>query len=127
MKRVFCLYRGKTEEDINRQRIACEIYAGLQGWIIQKEFSETCDDDDVSGDAVNFDDAISILRYAALDHGFDVLLVYEYDNIGRDKEETPLAVAWFTDNNIDVVSVKYENRDFNGERSRLVRKSEIKL
>lgn len=108
MKKVFSLYRGKSEE-IQRQRIGCHICAGLQGWIIGKEFYEPQDSNNIS------DDSIMAIRGAAINKEFNVLMVYEYDNIGRDKYETPFAVKWFIDNNIDVVSVKYENRDFDKE------------
>ena len=43
MKKVYCLYRGSNEE-IEAQKLACHIYAKLQGWAIIKEFSEENND-----------------------------------------------------------------------------------
>lgn len=115
MKTIFSLYRAKTKQEVKRQKTACEIYSDLQEWTISKEFIE-CEED-----SNDFDPLLEI-RTAALNGEFDVLLVYEYDNVGRDTLETPFAICWFVDNNIDVVSVKYEKRSFDKEIHQLIKR-----
>lgn len=114
MKKIFSLYRANTMEEVKKQKTACKIYANLQGWTVSKEFMECTEDGN------DFDPLLEI-KTAALNCKFDVLLVYEYDNVGRDVIETPFAICWLIDNNIDVVSVKYERRDFDKERYQLIK------
>lgn len=121
MKKIITLYRGKTIDEIERQKRACRMYAELQGWVIVKEFSEC------GGYYKNTTDALMNIHDIALNEGFDILLVYEYSNLGRDSQETPFAASWFIGNNIDVVSVKYEKRNFKKEKLQLIREKELRL
>ncbi|MGN0181249.1 MAG: recombinase family protein [Candidatus Ornithomonoglobus sp.] len=121
MKQVICLYRGATAEETEKQKTACHIYAGLQGWDIRKEYfgfgrNQAADPD-----------ALTAVRNAALNREFDTLLVYEYNNIGRFEQETPMAISWFIQNNIDVVSVKHENRDFENEVLQIIKQNNISI
>ena len=109
MKKVYCLYRG-NKEGIEAQKLACYIYAKLQGWTITKEFSEE------NNDSEDEKDSLILIHDDALKEGFDILLVYDYDNISKDQMEIPLAASWFIENGIDIVSVKYDKRDFKKER-----------
>ncbi len=88
MKKAYCLYRvstkkqvDKAKDDIPMQKIACTEFAEQNGWVIAKEFYEK----GVSGFKVsaNDRDAIQDLKEAALNHEFDVLLVYMFDRLGR--------------------------------------------
>lgn len=49
---------------------------------------------------------------AAQKSKFDILLVAEYQNIGRIEEETPIAVFCLEKNGIEVISAKSESKDF---------------
>ena len=40
----------------------------------------------------------------ALQGGFDILLVFMFDRLGRKDDETPFAVEWFVKQNIEVWS-----------------------
>ena len=109
MKKVYCLYRG-NKKGIEAQKLACYIYAKLQGWTITKEFSEE------NNDSEDEKDSLILIHDDALKEGFDILLVYDYDNISKDQMEIPLSASWFIENGIDIVSVKYDKRDFKKER-----------
>ena len=109
MKKVYCLYRGNNEE-IEAQKQACYTYAKLQGWEIAKEF---CEDKKVYEDTI---DSLILIHDEALNQQLDILLVYDFNNISKDKMEIPFAASWFIENGIDIVSVKYDKRDFEKER-----------
>lgn len=111
MKKVYCLYRGSNEE-IEAQKLACYIYAKLQGWTITKEFFE---ENNASEDKK---DSLRLIHDEALKEGLDILLVYDFENISGDEMEIPFAASWFIENGIDIVSVKYEKRDFEKERKK---------
>ena len=107
MKKTYCLYRvstkkqvDKMKDDIPMQKIACHEFAENNGWIIAKEFYEK----GISGFKVsaNDRDAIQDLKEAALNHEFDVLLVYMFDRLGRRDDETPFVVEWFVKQGIEV-------------------------
>lgn len=95
MKRVYTLYRVSTakqvdvtKDDIPMQKIACHEFADRQfDWDIIKEFEEK----GISGFKVSAEnrDAIQDLKESALQHEFDVLLVFMFDRLGRIKNETP--------------------------------------
>ncbi len=114
MKTVFAFYRGKTSEEMREQKKYCDMYASIQGWEIEEEFYS-------SGNMIGLPDKLFVIREAALNHEFDILLVYEYKNVGRYPEETSQAINWFKENSIDVVSVKYEKRDFRKEALKIIK------
>ena len=107
-KRVYCLYRVSTLEqvdhdDIPLQKQACREFAEHQGWEVVKEFYEK----GVSGFKVpskKRDAILEIQREAALGN-FDILLVFMFDRLGRRDDETPFVVEWFIRNKISVWSV----------------------
>ena len=109
MKKVYCLYRGSNEE-IEAQKLACYSYAKLQGWTITKEFSEEGSGSDDKKDSLRF------IHDEALKERLDILLVHDFNNISWDEMEIPYAASWFIENGIDIVSVKYDKRDFEKER-----------
>ena len=107
-KRVYALYRVSTlgqveKDDIPMQKQCCRDFAEQNGWIIVKEFSEK----GVSGykKSAKDRDAIQQLRQAAVDHEFDILLVFMFDRLGRKDDETPFVVKWFAEQGIEVWSV----------------------
>ncbi|MCI8521498.1 MAG: recombinase family protein [Clostridia bacterium] len=106
MKRIYCLYRGIDGADIQRQQEECRKYADEHGWFIFKEFCEFLDN------ARDTTDALIDLDNAAHKNKFDILLVAEYENIGRIEQETPIAVFCLEKQGIEVVSVKSESKDF---------------
>ena len=113
-KRVFCLYRVSTtqqldkrtleneKDDIPMQKRACEEFCDRMGWEIVDSRSEK----GVSGYKVSATerDAIIDIREAATKKKFDVLLVYMFDRLGRKEDETPFIVQWFINNGIEVWS-----------------------
>lgn len=82
----------------------------MQGWEIAKEF---CEDKKVYEDTI---DSLILIHDEALNQQLDILLVYDFNNISKDKMEIPFAASWFIENGIDIVSVKYDKRDFEKER-----------
>ena len=111
MKRVYTLYRVSTtrqvdiiKDDIPMQRIACHDFADrFPDWEIVKEFEEK----GISGYKVSAEDrdAIQDLKEAALNHEFDVLLVFMFDRLGRMENETPFVLQWFVEHGIEMWSV----------------------
>lgn len=125
MKRIYCLYRVSTKKqvdqqnnDIPMQKIACHEFAKDKGWIIMKEFYEK----GISGYKVSVDnrDAIQELREAALNHEFDVLLVYMFDRLGRRDDETPFVVEWFVKQGIEVWSAQEGQQRFDTHTDKLL-------
>lgn len=110
IKIVYCLYRVSTknqvdDNDIPMQRNACRKFVAEQsGWIIKREFMEM----GVSGFKVsaNDRDQLQELKLCAERKEFDVLLVFMFDRLGRRDDETPFILRWFTENGIEVWSVK---------------------
>ena len=114
-KRVFCLYRVSTAQQLDRQTLenanndiplqkrACEEFCQRMGWEIVDSRSEK----GVSGYKVsaNKRDAIIEIREAALQKKFDILLVYMFDRLGRKEDETPFILQWFVEKGIEVWSV----------------------
>lgn len=107
-KRVVCLYRVSTvgqveKDDIPMQKQYCREFCKRQpGWEIVREFAEK----GVSGFKVSAKDrdAIQEIQKMALQGGFDVLLVFMFDRLGRKDDETPFVVEWFVKQNIEVWS-----------------------
>ena len=112
-ERVYCLYRVSTNKqvdhdennqaDIPMQRKACHDFAAKMGWVIVGEEQET----GVSGYKVSADDRVKLQRIRkAVEQGeFDILLVFMYDQLGRNLNETPFIAEWFTKKGIHVWSV----------------------
>ena len=125
MKKTYCLYRvstkkqvDKMKDDIPMQKIACHEFAENNGWIIAKEFYEK----GISGFKVsaNDRDAIQDLKEAALNHEFDVLLVYMFDRLGRRDDETPFVVEWFVKQGIEVWSTQEGQQRFENQTDKLL-------
>ena len=116
--RVCCLYRvstkgqvDKAENDIPMQKKACHEFAESKGWTIIKEHAEL----GVSGfkvAAADRDELQEIKREAEKQE-FDILLVFMYDRLGRNLNETPFIAEWFTKKGIHVWSV-YEGEIIDG-------------
>lgn len=106
MKKVYCLYRGKDGADIYRQQCECRELAKQQGWNIIKEFCEFSDN--ISNDT----DSLIDLRDGAERKEFEVLLVSQYNNLGRVKEESSVAAFWFEREGIEVMSTQNESKEF---------------
>ena len=85
-ERVYCLYRGKDQESILMQKNACHDFAEKKGWNIVGEEQEI----GVSGYKVSTDDLVKLkrIRKAAEQGEFDILLVFMYDRLGRNLNET---------------------------------------
>ena len=126
MKRVYCLYRvstkkqvDKNENDIPIQKTACHEFASRQSdWTILKEFSEK----GASGYKVSAQDrdAIQELKEAALKDGFDILLVFMFDRIGRIDDEAPFVVEWFAKHGIEVWSTQEGQQCFENHVDKLM-------
>lgn len=125
MKRVYALYRVSTskqvdivKDDIPMQRIACQEFAERQGWFIKNEFEEK----GISGYKVSAEkrDAIQDLKEAALNHEFDILLVFMFDRLGRIENETPFVLQWFADHGVEVWSVKEGQQKFENHVDKLM-------
>lgn len=123
MRRVYCLYRVSTEQqvekhDIPMQREACHAFAKEKGWSIEKEYYER----GVSGFKVSAEkrDAIQQIKCVASRREFDVLLVFMFDRLGRRDDETPFVVEWFVHNGIAVWSVKEGERRFDSHIDKLL-------
>ena len=125
MKRVYCLYRVSTaqqvdvvKDDIPMQRIACHDFAARMGWTILVEKEEK----GISGFKVSAEkrDAIQELKEAALNKEFDVLLVFMFDRLGRIENETPFVLEWFADHGIEVWSVNEGQQKFDQHVDKLM-------
>ena len=117
MKRVYCLYRVSTtqqvdvtKDDIPMQKIACRQFAEKMGWSIIVEKEEK----GISGFKVSASkrDAIQELKEAALNGEFDILLVFMFDRLGRIENETPFVLEWFAQHGIEVWSVNEGQQRF---------------
>ena len=109
MKRVWCLYRVSTkqqvsvEDDIPMQKNACREFAKKHiDWEITRELFEK----GVSGWKIKAKDRdeLTIIKEAAINNEFDVLLVFMLDRIGRREDETPFIVNFLNENNVEVWS-----------------------
>ena len=117
MTKVFCLYRVSTksqvdyvdtdthsEEDIPVQRIDCHQFCDQKQWTIVREFQEAA----VSAyfTPTFGREAIQQILAAAMNHEFDVLLVFTLDRLSRRDYEFPMLIEQMTENGISVWSVK---------------------
>lgn len=111
-ERVYCLYRGKDQESILMQKNTCYDFVEKKGWNIVGEEQEI----GVSGYKVSADDRVKLqrIRKAAEQGEFDILLVFMYDRLGRNLNETPFIAEWFTKKGIHVWSV-YEGEIIDGD------------
>lgn len=126
-KRVWCLYRvstnqqvdhdEKNEADIPMQRKACHRFAEKMGWTIIHEEQE----EGISGHKVRAEnrDKLQLIKTAAKQKKFDILLVFMFDRIGRIADETPFVVEWFVKNGIQVWSVKEGEQRFDSHTDKL--------
>ena len=99
------LYRTKTTEqedqaEMERQRVACLQFAQEQGWTPIREF--WCSEED--GRPMN-EDPLLELRAGAEQAQFQILLVSEFDRIGRVPVECSAAAAFFERHGIEVWTV----------------------
>ena len=130
-RRVVCLYRVSTvgqveKDDIPMQKQYCREFCKQHpGWEIIKEFSEK----GVSGfkKSAKDRDAIQEIQKLALQGGFDILLVFMFDRLGRKDDETPFVVEWFVKQNIEVWSAMEGQQRFDNHVDKLlnyIRRSE---
>ena len=110
-KRVLCLYRVSTkqqvnaEDDIPVQRRECMDFINrMPDW----EFIGEKLEKGVSGFKVSTSkrDAIQEIRQMAERNEFDILLVFMFDRLGRREDETPFLVEWFVNHGIEVWSTR---------------------
>lgn len=127
-KRVCCLYRVSTDKQVNyddkhnadipMQRKECHKFAQAQGWTIVMEEQE----EGVSGHKVRAADRdkLQLIKEAALQKKFDILLVFMFDRIGRIADETPFVVEWFVKNGIQVWSTQEGEQRFETHADKLM-------
>ena len=123
-RRVVCLYRVSTvgqveKDDIPMQKQYCREFCKQHpGWEIIKEFSEK----GVSGfkKSAKDRDAIQEIQKLALQGGFDILLVFMFDRLGRKDDETPFVVEWFVKQNIEVWSAMEGQQRFDNHVDKLL-------
>lgn len=127
-KRVYCLYRVSTnqqvdhdsnnEADIPMQRLECHRFAERMGWTIIHEEQE----EGVSGHKVRAEnrDKLQLIKKAAMEKEFDILLVFMFDRIGRIQDETPFVVEWFVRNGIRVWSTQEGEQKFETHADKLM-------
>lgn len=123
-KRVYCLYRVSTKQqvekdDIPMQKQRChEFAADKDDWEIVKEFSEK----GVSGFKVSAKDrdAIQEIQKDAAAGKFDILLVFMFDRLGRKEDETPFVVEWFVKNGVEVWSAEEGQQRFDNHVDKLL-------
>ena len=101
------------------QKNACHAFVKSKpDWIITNELYEK----GVSGwkKTVNERDEMAILKEAALNREFDVLLVFMFDRLGRREDETPVMVNFLVQNGIEVWSVKEGQRKIESHLDKLL-------
>ncbi|MGG2109668.1 recombinase family protein [Lysinibacillus pakistanensis] len=125
MKRVWCLYRVSTkqqvgtEDDIPMQEKACHDYVKGKGdWEITKELFEK----GVSGWSKRADerDEMNIIKQGAMNNEYDILLVFMFDRLGRREDETPLVVNFLKQNNVEVWSTQEGPRSMDSHVDKLI-------
>ena len=111
MKRVLCLYRVSTrqqvtaEDDIPVQRRECLAFIESHpDWVVLYEKLEK----GVSGYKLSVEkrDVIQEIKEMATQGLFDILLVFMFDRLGRREDETPFLVEWFIQHKIEVWSTR---------------------
>ena len=124
IKRVACLYRVSTKNqltnnDIPMQVKACGDFIKKQRtWKLEKEYTEK----GVSGyhKSVSERDALVRLQKDAVAGLFDVLLVFMFDRLGRREDETPFVVEWLVSQDIEVWSVSEGQQTFDDHTDKLI-------
>ena len=109
MKKVFCIYRTKdfTEADKierNRQKELCQQFTDEKKWLLVCEFWQT---ENNIIDAPPSGDLFPLLCWAAKHRLFDILLVSEFDRVGRFPMECSTAAAFFEQHSVEVWSVDH--------------------
>ncbi len=124
-KRVLCLYRVSTkqqvdlQDDIPMQRRECMDFIQHQpDW----EFMDERLEKGVSGFKVSAEkrDAIIEIRAMAERKEFDVLLVFMFDRLGRRDDETPFLVEWFINHGIEVWSTREGQQKLESRGDKLI-------
>ncbi len=125
MKRVLCLYRVSTkqqvniEDDIPVQRRECMAFIERQpDWMFYDERLEK----GVSGFKVSASkrDAIIEIKAMAERKEFDILLVFMFDRLGRREDETPFLVEWFVKHGIEVWSTREGQQKIDNRSDKLM-------
>ena len=125
MKRVMCLYRVSTknqvdkQDDIPLQRRECQEFINkMDDWVYVGERLEK----GISGYKVSAAnrDAIIEIREMAEKKQFDVLLVFMFDRLGRKEDETPFLVKWFIEHGIEVWSTREGQQKLDNQVDRLL-------
>ena len=103
-KCVCFLYRTKTISDadqleMERQRNMCLQFAEKHDWIPIREFWGKVDGED---EAINYNDALMELRAGAIAKKYDILLVSEFDKLGRIPQESIYAATFFEQHGVEV-------------------------
>lgn len=87
---------------MERQRDACLQFAEKHDWIPIREFWGKVDHED---EAINYNDALMELRAGAIAKKYDILLVSEFDRLGRIPQESYFAAAFFERHGVEVWGV----------------------
>jgi len=123
MKKAYALYRVSTvgqliKDDIPMQKEACQQYAKMQGWQIEKEFLEK----GISGFKVSADDRDEVqkLLEAAKNKEFEILLIYKLDRLGRIESETPFILQAFINLGVEVWSTIEGQRHLDNHMDHLI-------
>jgi site-specific DNA recombinase len=123
MKRVECLYRVSTKQqvdkdDIPMQKKECHDFIKRMGWTLVDEYYEK----GVSGYKVSAKnrDALLQLKQDAEDKRYDVLLVYMFDRLGRKEEETPFVMQDFHKLGIEMWSTQEGEQKFDSHVDKLM-------
>ena len=103
-KTVCFLYRTKTISDadrpeMERQRTACLLFAEEHDWIPIREFWAKEDDE---SESINFSEPLIELRAGAETKKYDILLVADFDRLGRIPQESIYAAIFFEQHRIEV-------------------------
>lgn len=109
MKRVICLYRVSSkqqvhDDDIPLQRTECKMFIEKHmDWEFKGEYIEKA----ISGykKSIKDRDKLQCIMDDAINHRFDVLLTYMSDRLGRKEDETPVYVSRLNELGIEVWSV----------------------
>lgn len=123
MKRIYCLYRVSTnqqlhENDIPMQRQACRAFADSHGWTIVKELYEK----GISGFKTPICDrrVLQQIKKDAELKKFDILLVFMFDRLGRRDSETPFFVEDLAMSGVQIWSVKEGQQRFESHADKLI-------
>jgi len=125
MKRAYIFYRGSDNSQSNEisiatQKAVCRDYANTRGWKIVKEFTEP-----VIATVTGSTDpgALQTIKNNASKGLYDVLLVYKYDILGRDKDESPFVVEGLSRYGIETWSVLEGSKRFAEHIERLIKET----